>query len=259
MSWHTQQGDMPVLAVVPARGGSKGVARKNMRRLGGTTLVGRAASLAASLTWCDAALVSTDDAEIAAEAVRHGIDAPFLRPTELANDTANSADMWRHAWLAAEEYFGRRFETSILLEPTSPLRTAADIELTLAAMLDGDHDSAATVSPTPAHYTPHKSLTRNAANQIGYFLRDGARFARRQEIAARLYHRNGICYAARRRALVERREIIGADCAAVIIDRPVVNIDEEFDFELAEWLLQRQTARDGESGVPEIVRSAQKA
>ncbi len=228
-----------VLAVVPARGGSKSIPRKNLATVGGVSLVGRAGALASSLAWIDEAVISTDDDEILAEAIAHGLDAPFVRPPELASDTAKSVDMWRHAWLASEAHYGRRFDISILLEPTSPLRTAADMERTVATVVDGHHAAAATVSPTPAHFTPHKTLTVDGQGCVGFYLEGGQRFALRQSIP-RYYHRNGLCYAARRATLVDHGTILDVDCAAVIIERPLVNIDEPFELELANFLLQRE-------------------
>ena len=128
-----------MLAIVPARGGSKGVPRKNMQTVGGVSLVGRTAQLAASLAWIGHTIISTDDAEIRAEAVCHGAAAPFLRPPELSGDAASSEDVWRHAWLAAEEHFATRFDISLLLEPTSPLRTETDLTVTAETLIQGDH------------------------------------------------------------------------------------------------------------------------
>ena len=227
-----------VLAVVPARGGSKSIPRKNLAEIGGVSLVGHAAQVAVSLPFVDRAIVSTDDAEIAAEAERHGLDAPFLRPAELAGDRSTSIDMWRHAWLAAEQHYGMTFALSVLLEPTSPLRTPADVTATVDMLVRSGRAAAATVSPTPAHFTPHKTLTINADGVIGFYLDEGARHSIRQTIPA-YYHRNGLAYAARRETVVDQGRIIEQDCAAVIVDRPVVNIDEPFELALAEWLLNR--------------------
>jgi CMP-N,N'-diacetyllegionaminic acid synthase len=228
-----------VLAVVPARGGSKGIPRKNLREVAGLSLVARAAAAASVLPAIDARVLSTDDPEIAREGSRHGLDVPFMRPPELSSDTAGSADMWRHAWLAAEEHYRRQFDVSVLLEPTSPMRRPEDIERTLAALLDSGLGAAATVSPTPAHYTPHKTLTVNEAGRLGFYLEGGARHSRRQSIP-QYYHRNGLCYATTREQLVERGLIIDENAVAVIVERHVVNIDELFELDLAEWLLQRE-------------------
>jgi CMP-N,N'-diacetyllegionaminic acid synthase len=227
-----------ILAVVPARGGSKSIPRKNLKTVAGVSLVGRAAQVAAALPLIDAALISTDDSEIAAEAKAHGLDAPFLRPPELSGDTATSVDMWRHAWLAAEAHYGKRFDLSVLLEPTSPLRRPEDVDRTLRALIDAGAPAAATVSPTPAHYTPHKTLKINDKGEIDFYLEGGASHSLRQGIPA-YYHRNGLCYAVTRDHLVNEGCIIDRGTVAVVVDRHVVNIDDMFELELAEWLLQR--------------------
>ncbi|MBT4490190.1 MAG: acylneuraminate cytidylyltransferase family protein [Rhodospirillaceae bacterium] len=228
-----------VLAVVPARGGSKSIPRKNLAMVGGISLVGRAGQLAAGLDWIDRAIISTNDVEIAAEATRHGLEAPFQRPDDLAGDKATSTDMWRHAWLAAEEHYAMSFDISVLLEPTSPMRRADDVTLCVRTLIDSGHKAAATLSPTPAHFTPNKTLKLDGKGNLAPYLEDG-RTALRQSIPD-YYHCNGICYALRRKTLVDEGHIMEDDCIAVIIDRPIVNIDEPFELELAEWLLARET------------------
>ncbi len=237
-----------VLAVVPARGGSKAIPRKNLCRVGGLSLVARAGRVAASLPWLDARILSTDDEEIAHEGRGHGLDVPFMRPDALSGDLANSIDMWRHAWLEAEKHYGQRFDISVLLEPTSPLRRAEDITATVELLLSGDYRSAATVSPAPAHFTPQKCLTVTGG-LIGFYHDAGASHSIRQTIPT-YYFRNGICYAVRRKTLVEDRTILGEACAANVIERHIVNIDEPFDLELAEFLLQREARqKEGAGGV----------
>src|SRR5688500_16939677 len=228
-----------VLAVAPARGGSKAIPRAILTTVGGVSLLGRAAQVAAALPFIDAALISADDPEIAAEAKAHGLEAPFMRPPELSGDTATSVDMWRHAWLAAEAHYGKRFDLSVLLEPTSPLRRPEDVERTLRALIDAGAPAAATVSPTPAHYTPHKALKINDKGEIEFYLEGGANHSLRQGIPA-YYHRNGLCYAVTRDHLVNEGCIIDRGAVAVVVDRHVVNIDDMFELELAEWLLERE-------------------
>jgi CMP-N-acetylneuraminic acid synthetase len=147
--------------------------------------------------------------------------------------------MWRHAWLAAEKHYGKRFDLSVLLEPTSPLRRPEDVERTVRALIQAGAPAAATVSPTPAHYTPHKALRINENGVIDFYLEGGAKHSLRQGIPA-YYHRNGLCYAVTREHLVDHGCIIDHGAVAVVIDRPVVNIDDMFELELAEWLLARE-------------------
>jgi CMP-N-acetylneuraminic acid synthetase len=230
MTWRGQS----VLAVVPARGGSKGIPRKNLRLVGGRSLVAHAAETVKRLPWLDAAVLSTDDPEIVQEGARYGLEAPFLRPEELATDSALGVDAWRHAWLMSETFYGRHFDCSILLQPTTPLRRPGDVENTLERMLRGNHRAAATVSRVPGHYVPEKMLRID--NEILSFLHpDGARHSNRQSAAA-CYVRNGLCYAAIRDAVVVSRQIVERDCVAVITEGYVANIDEPVDLAIADYL-----------------------
>ena len=231
MSYH----EFNILAVIPARGGSKGIPRKNLCQVAGTSLVGHAVNTARSVSWIDQIIVSTDDKEIAEEARKFGADVPFMRPSELAGDNAGSADMWKHAWLESEACFNVQFDISILLEPTSPLRRPDDIIKTVDALLDSDTDAAATVSRAPAHFTPHKCLTVDESGIIGFYHSKGRQYSLRQKIPA-YYYRNGICYALKRQPLIEKGTIIEKNCVAVVIERPVVNIDDAHELAYAEFL-----------------------
>lgn len=233
MTWRGKS----VLAVVPARGGSKGIPRKNLQPVAGRSLVAHAARLTTQLSWLSAAVLSTDDPEIAAEGRKHGLAAPFLRPAEFAGDTALGVDAWRHAWLASEAHFGQRFDCSVLLQPTSPLRQPADVERTIEAMLAGGHRAAATVSLVPGHYAPQKLLLMRDGI-LSFLHPEGAQHSNRQTIPP-CYTRNGLCYAAMREAVVDLRQIVETDCAGVLIEGYVANIDEPIDLEIAEFLATR--------------------
>jgi CMP-N-acetylneuraminic acid synthetase len=233
---------LSVLAVVPARGGSKSIPRKNLCLVGGMSLLARAARVARELEWLDARVLSTDDDEMAEEGRRNGLDVPFRRPDSLAGDTSTSADMWRHAWLQSEEHYQKQFDVSVLLEPTSPLRTPDDVDRTVRTLLEKQCGGVATVSPTPAHFTPQKMLTVSGDGTIEFYVEGGSRYSLRQSIP-KYYHRNGLCYAVTRRHLVEEGLILERNAAAVIVERPVVNIDDPFELELAEWLLSRESSQ----------------
>ncbi len=237
-----------VLAVVPARGGSKGIPRKNLRVVGGRSLIGWAARTAADLPWLDGAVLSTDDGEMAEEGRRCGLDVPFLRPEEFATDAAGSAGMWRHAWLESERHYGRTFDCSVLLQPTTPLRLAADVERTVDALITGGHRAAMTVSPLPAHYAPGKCLVIAEDGRVAAALGGPAGPVARQALP-QVYWRNGSCYAVRRKTLVDDGLIVEEDCVGVVLDGFQVNIDEPVDLELAEFLFaRRQGAGSGRDG-----------
>lgn len=229
MTWRGKS----VLAVVPARGGSKGIPRKNLAKVAGLSLVAHAARLTTRMPWLDRAVLSTDDPEIAEEGRLHGLEVPFTRPAELASDEASAVEMWAHAWLASEVRYGCRFDCSVLLQPTSPLREREDVERAVEAMLAGGHGAAATVGRVPAHFSPEKLLVMRDG-VLRFLHPDGPRHVNRQTIPA-YYARNGLCYAAMRGQVVEHRQIVETDCAAVLIDRFVPNIDDPVDLEIARY------------------------
>jgi CMP-N-acetylneuraminic acid synthetase len=227
-----------VFALVPARGGSRGVPRKNLAELGGMTLVARVASVIAELDWLDAAVLSTDDEEIAAESTRAGLDVPFLRPSELATDTARAADVWLHAWRFLEERDGVTYDAAVLLEPSCPLRTAEDVTRTIDAMLAGGHAAAATISRTPSRWNAFKAVARGEDGVLSPVLGDRGLEPIRQRTPEH-HHRNGACYAVRRATLLDRGHVFEEDCVGVPIEREIVNIDEPADLELARWVFER--------------------
>ena len=230
--------DCRVLVVVPARGGSKGIPRKNLQLVGGRSLVAHAATIANSLTWCDTAMLSTDDLEIAAEGIKYGLEVPFIRPFNFSGDQALSIDVWRHAWLTMETLHNCTYDLSILLEPTSPMRMVDDIEIATNALLESGASCCFTVSRTPAHYCPEKTLVVREDQRIDFYLPLERAQTIRQKIPPYFY-RNGICYVVRRQHLIDNKLIVTPGSLPVMIDRPVVNIDEPFDLVLANWLFQQ--------------------
>ena len=117
-----------ILAIIPARGGSKGLPGKHLLKIGEQTLVERAVLCAAECTSLSRLVVSTDDQAIADEAQYHGAEVPFMRPAELATDTASTWDVIKHAVGHCEREEGEKYDAIVLLQPTSPLRQASDVE-----------------------------------------------------------------------------------------------------------------------------------
>jgi len=217
-----------VLAVVPARSGSKGIPDKNMKRVNGVSLIGLAGLALSRLGWIDAKLLSTDSVEYIEEGRRYGLEAPFLRPVELSTDEATAADVIRHALLEAERHYGGSFDVVLIVEPTSPLRQPADLERTARRLIETEADSVITVSPLSTKFHPLKVFTLEG-ERLKLFLEEGTRVTQRQQLGPALYWRNGVCYALTRACVLERRAIITGKTVAEIIDRQVVNIDDPVD------------------------------
>lgn len=216
-----------ILAVVPARGGSKGIKLKNLAHFSGKPLIVWAAEFANSLEYIDRYIGSTDHPEISRLAIKHGLPCPFVRPQDLSGDRVSDVDVLIHALQTMETMDDTRYDLVVMLQPTSPLRYPSDIKQLLDLLIETGADSALTVSLTDLKFHPLKQLTLDDG-RVEYFDPAGANIIARQQLRS-TYHRNGVGYAVTRECLLEQSAVIGADCRALIIDRPVLNIDTPSD------------------------------
>jgi CMP-N,N'-diacetyllegionaminic acid synthase len=230
-----------VLAVVTARSGSKGIKHKNMRELGGVSLIGRAGQCLGALPWLDAAIISTDDAEYAREGERYGLKAPFLRPERLSSDTAGSVDTLVHALEESEKFFGKTFDVILIVEPTSPLRIPQDIENATRLLLESGADSVVAVSPLDPKFHPRKILSVDDG-KLEFYQESGASVVARQSLST-FYWRNGVCYALTRECLLEKKKIFTENTLPLVIEREIVNIDEPLELDWAALLLEGAESR----------------
>jgi CMP-N,N'-diacetyllegionaminic acid synthase len=226
-----------VLAVVPARGGSKGVKLKNLRAVGGRSLVALAGDVVKSLPWIDLAVVSTDHPDIARAARDAGLQAPFMRPEDIAGDRIADWDVLAHALRSVEEGSGGRFDVVLMLQPTSPSRRPEHVEAAIRQLVDGGFDSVWTVSETDSKAHPLKQLCVGQSGSLAYYDPAGAKIIARQQLSP-VYHRNGIAYAITRQCLLEQKSIMGAKPGAVVVEGLVFNIDTELDLHIADLLLR---------------------
>lgn len=227
-----------VLAVVPARGGSKGIPMKNLRLVGGRPMVALAGDAAAKVPEIDRRVVSTDDPEIARVASEAGLDVPFMRPKSISGDQIGDWDVLSHALQSVEAVDGMRYDIVVMLQPTSPLRRTCDVSGTIRKLVDGGYDAVWSVSETDSKGHPVKQLTvRDGA--MDYWDPRGAQIIARQQLEP-VYHRNGVAYAITRQCLLEQKTIKGARTGAYIVAGEHVSIDTEWDIDLVEFLLTRR-------------------
>ena len=231
-----------VLVVVPARGGSKGVKLKNLRRIGGVSLVALAGRVAAGLDFADRAIVSTDHTGIADEARAHGLEVPFLRPPDISGSIVSDWQVLSHAHEEMERLDQTTYDIIIMLQPTSPGRTPDHVRQCIAHLVSGGFDAVWTVSETDSKAHPLKQLTISGSGSLDYYDPAGAAIIARQQLKP-VYHRNGIAYAITRQCLIEQKSIMGKKPGAVIIAGPLANIDTEFDLELANYAHARNKER----------------
>ena len=226
-------------AVIPARGGSKGLRGKNLRRLGALTLIGQAIASAREARHLTRFIVSTDSPEIAEEARSQGAEVPFLRPAQLASDQAGMVPVLQHAvrWLEGEA--GVRPDLVVTLQPTSAVRTGVEIDRTIERVWVTGAVSAQTLSE--ASYHPYFMKTLDGDRTVALFPH-GHTFVRRQD-APPVYQPSGAVYVTRYAALMEQGLVLGADNRGLVMGfEASVNIDTEWDFFLAELILREGRA-----------------
>ena len=183
-----------VLALIPARGGSKGLPKKNIIELNGKPLLGWPIQAAQKSRYVDRVALSTDDMSIAKKALDYGADVPFMRPAELATNTASSASVIKHAISALKEE-GDSFEYVVLLEPTSPLTEAVDVDNALK-ILDSKRsiaDSIVGVSKVVATH-PDFNVLINENGLIRAFLSSDFALLKRRQDLTELYFLDGSLY-----------------------------------------------------------------
>ena len=230
--------DDSVLALIPARGGSKGIPEKNLCRIGALTLTARAVRCARETGRFGRVAVSTDSNAIAAEARGEGAEV-IRRPAALASDTANVVDVIAHALdvLAGD---GFTPDVVVLLEPTSPLRTPAMVSETLDRLAGAD--AAFTVSPVPVRFHPRKQFWVDPDGSARRVAPDLAMPVRRQELTE-TFVQNGAVYAFRTAMFRAHGSIFGPAPQAVVVEAPLVNIDTPEDLDEARRLTAAETSR----------------
>lgn len=225
-----------ILAIVPARGGSKGVPLKNIRPICGIPLVSRVADVVREVGICDRVVVSTDDHRIKWVAEAAGLDVPFLRPEEIAGDIIGDLDVLTHALLETERLEGSgEYDIVLMLQPTSPMRRATHLIDCVKMLVNGGFDAVWTVSPSDSKAHPLKQLTVDENGNLDYYDPRGKQIIARQQLTP-VYHRNGACYAITRHCLLNQKSIKGARAGAVVTEA-MVSIDTLFDFRLVELLM----------------------
>ncbi|HXE80912.1 MAG TPA: acylneuraminate cytidylyltransferase family protein [Vicinamibacterales bacterium] len=227
---------MNVLGVVPARGGSKGIPRKNLAILAGRPLLAYTADAARASCQLSRTVVSTDDPEIAEAARALGLEVPFVRPADLAADSTPMAPVLQHAvdTLAAG---GFRADIVVLLQPTSPLRRAAHIDAAVDLLTSSGADTVVSVVEVPHQFNP-VSVMRLENGRLVPFL-SGPALLRRQD-KPRVFARNGPAVLAVRVSVLERGSLYGDDVRPLMMaPEESVDIDTPADLDFVEFLLAR--------------------
>ena len=226
-----------LLALIPARGGSRRLPNKNLKKLAGRSLLEWAIKGAQDSKYVDQIIVSTDNAKIADEAGLLGLNVPFMRPDDLAADNSQTIDVVRHA-VTSLEAKGQKFKYVVILQPTSPLRTSAHIDEAISLMRSKHCECVVSVAKTKHPVELTDTLPQD--HSMGNFGKNKKMKKRSQEFPER-YYPNGAVYLFNvKKALEENTVFLKQSCYAYIMSAATsIDIDDQEDFEIAEALANR--------------------
>jgi CMP-N,N'-diacetyllegionaminic acid synthase len=228
-----------VLGLIPARGGSKGVPRKNVRTLGGKPLIGHTIDAARDATCIDRIIVSTEDEEIATVSTSLGAEVPFLRPASLAQDDTPMLPVVVHA-LRTIVAGGWKPDAVCLLQPTFPFRRPQDIDACIDALEARRADCVISVHRVPAHFNPHWVYFEQPDGSLRLATGELEPISRRQELPP-AFHRSGAVYVSRAAVITECGSLYGN--RVVGYETPAessCNIDTIEDWAQAEAMIAQQ-------------------
>lgn len=219
-------------AFIFARGGSKGLPGKNIKELGGIPLLAHGIRLAKSMDRVERIFVSTDDAQIATVATQFGADV-IDRPAALAIDTASEWMAWRHA-IEHVRALGLDFDIFLSLPATSPLRNAQDVVNCLDAL---KYDTDVVITVTPSARSPYFNMVSTDAAGLAHVVLGAAEFKRRQDVPP-VYDITTVAYVARPDFILTHERLFEGRVRPVVVPKErAVDIDDDFDFKLAQVLL----------------------
>lgn len=223
-----------VFAVIPARGGSKGIPKKNIYPLCKKPLISYTIESAIKSKEIHHLIVSTDSYEIAEVARSYSVDVPFIRPQALSSDTALAVDVIKHAITHEEKRLQIRFDYVVMLQPTTPLKLTEDIDGAIQKLIQTGCESIVTMVDVGANHPARMYKINN--DKLVAVMDEGIAMRPRQELPP-IYIRNGAVYAFKREVIDKYNALLGNDVRPYVmpIDRSI-NIDSHIDLYLAEYL-----------------------
>jgi len=229
--------DKPILAVIPARGGSKGLPGKNIRPLAGLPLIAHSIRCAHMCSDLDRVVVSTDSPEIAGVAREHGADVPFARPPELATDTAPMLGVLQHAMAELERIDGKRYGSLLLLDPTSPGRLPSDVNRAVS-LLEADPEADGVVGVSVPEFNPFWHCVVQKDRYMTPLIPGASGYVRRQDVPP-VYRINATLYLWRRDFLLATDSWMdGKHLLLEVPEARAIHIDDLEEFRRADLMVR---------------------
>lgn len=230
-----------ILATICCRGGSKGVPGKNIKLLKGKPLIAHTIEAAKGSSLIDDLIISTDDEEIAAVAKQYGSNVPFMRPNDLATDTASKWPVFIHAVEAYERLTGKTVEYLVDLDVTVPLKTAQDIDGAIRLAMNNT-DTDVVITGYEPERNPYFNMMEVKENGFAEIVKMGEKPIVRRQDAPQVYSLTPAAYVVRKSALYEFEHWSKAKCRIHPIPRErAIDIDTDIDFKIVEFLMENNT------------------
>jgi N-acylneuraminate cytidylyltransferase/CMP-N,N'-diacetyllegionaminic acid synthase len=230
---------MFILGTICCRGGSKGVPGKNTRLLNGKPLIVYTIEAAQQSNYLDDLIISTDDDKTAAIAKQHGVKVPFIRPAEMASDTASKWNVFIHALETYEHQTGNKVDYLVDMDVTAPLKIAADIDGAITAAVN-DIDADVVITAYEAERNPYFNMVEENDNGYATIVKQTSNSIVRRQDAPRVYSLTPAAYVIKRSALYNFEHWSKAKCKVYSIPRDrAIDIDSEIDFMIASFLINR--------------------
>lgn len=224
---------MRILGLIPAREGSKGIPGKNIRALGHQPLIAFTIKDGLAASYIDKLVVSTDGEKIAEVARHHGVEVPFIRPSELAQDHTPSIEVVLHA-IDYFEQKGEFFDAVCLLQPTSPFKPEGFIDNCVQKFLDTKADCLISVLEVPHEYNPHWTFEMDIDGSLAIATGEETLIPRRQELPM-AYHRDGSVYISKVSLIKGKHVLVGGKTVGILSNRSYyANLDTMDDWQKAE-------------------------
>ncbi len=228
---------MNILAIVPAREGSKGIPKKNIYPLYNTPLIYYTIKAIQRSKLITRAILSSDSSEVIKVAKDYGLEVPFVRPSKLAQDDTPALPVVKHAVKWLEETENYKVDYIILLQPTSPLRTENHIDEALSILINSDADSIVSIVEVPHNFNPYSIMKLQGKYLSPYLLFDENKNLR--QFKPVFYARNGAAiYAFTYNCLMNKHSIYGDKILPYLMEKASsIDVDDLFDLKLCEWIL----------------------
>ena len=229
---------MKILGVIPARGGSKSVNKKNIAEIGGFPLIYYTIKEAKKIPLFTDLIVSTDDKEIANISKKYGAKVPFIRPLEIAQDHTLSIDVLKHSLLEMEKIKNTEYDAVMMLQPTSPFRKEKHINESIKIFKETNADTVVSVVSVEG-YHPFR-MKRMIGNYLINYIDQGFEDMRPRQVLPKVFIRNGAIYLSKSNVIKNSNYIVGKNCVGMkMSSEESLNIDSEIDLQFAKFFMKK--------------------